>query len=141
MKARIKWIEDRTFLAESGSGHGLLLGTSIGLDGRRVAPSAMEFILMGTGGCTAWDVVHILEKGREPVEDCVAELEAERADEEPQVFTKIHIHFVVTGRGLDQAKVARAITLSAEKYCSASAMIAKTAEITHDFEVIDSSPS
>lgn len=138
MKARIKWIEDRTFLAESGSGHGLLLGTSTGLDGRRVAPSAMEFVLMGTGGCTAWDVVHILEKGRQPVEDCVAELEAERAEEEPQVFTKIHIHFIVTGRGLDPEKVARAITLSAKKYCSASAMIAKTADITHDFEVIDS---
>ena len=137
MKARIKWIEDRTFLAESGSGHGFLLGTSTGLDGRRMAASAMEFVLMGTGGCTAWDVVNILEKGRQQVEGCVAELEAERAETDPKVFTRIHIHFVVSGRGLDPAKVERAIALSADKYCSASAMIAKTAEITHDFEVIE----
>lgn len=137
MKARIKWVEDRTFVAESGSGHAVVLGTSTGLDGRRVAPSAMEYVLMGTGGCTAWDVVHILEKGREPIEGCVVELEAERADEDPQVFTKVHMHFVVTGRGLSREKVERAIGLSAEKYCSASAMIAHTAEITHDFEVIE----
>ena len=135
MKARIKWIEDRTFLAESGSGHGHLLGTSTGIDGSRLAASAMEFVLMGTGGCTAWDVVNILEKGREPVDDVVAELDAERAEEGPQVFTKIHIHFVVTGRGLNSEKVERAIALSADKYCSASAMLAKTAEITHDFEI------
>jgi len=139
MKARIKWVEDRTFLAESGSGHGHLLGTTKGEDGNRLFASAMEFLLMGTGGCTAWDVVNILEKGREPIDNVMAELEAERAEEDPQVFTKIHIHFVVTGRGVNPDKVERAIALSAEKYCSASMMMAKTATITHDFEVVDSS--
>ena len=99
--------------------------------------SAMELVLIGTGGCTAWDVVQILEKGREPIEDCVVELDAERADEDPMVFTRIHMRFIVTGRGLAPAKVERAIKLSADKYCSASAMLAKTAEITHEFEVID----
>ena len=98
----------------------------------------MELALIGTGACTAFDAVHILDRSREPIEDCVAELEAEHAQEDPQVFTRLHVHFVVTGRGLSRDKVARAIKLSAEKYCSASAMIAKTAEITHDFEVIDS---
>ena len=90
------------------------------------------------GGCTAFDVVHILEKSREPVEGCVVELESERAATDPKVFTRVHMRFVVTGRGLDPAKVERAVKLSAETYCSASAMIAKTAEITHEIEVIDS---
>lgn len=138
MKARIKWVEDRTFIAESGSGHTLAVGTTKGPDGKSLCPSPMEMVLIGTGACTAFDVVHILDRSREPIEDCVAELEAERAQEDPQVFTRLHVHFVVTGRGLNRDKVARAIKLSAEKYCSASAMIAKTAEITHDFEVIDS---
>jgi putative redox protein len=97
----------------------------------------METVLIGTGACTAFDVVHILDKGREPIEDCVVELEAERAEKDPRVFTRIHMHFVVSGRGLSRAKVGRAIELSAEKYCSASAMLAHTAEITRDFEVID----
>jgi putative redox protein len=95
----------------------------------------MELVLMGAGGCTAFDVVHILEKGRDPVTGCVAELEAERAEIEPKVFTKIHIHFIVTGKGLDTRKVERAIQLSAEKYCSATAMLGRTAAITHDFEL------
>ncbi|HXV29743.1 MAG TPA: OsmC family protein, partial [Sinorhizobium sp.] len=94
-------------------------------------------ILIGTGGCSAFDVVHILEKGREAVEDCVVEIDADRADQDPKVFTRIHMHFVVKGRGLATKKVERAIALSIEKYCSASAMLAKTAAITHDFEVID----
>jgi putative redox protein len=93
-------------------------------------------VLIGTGGCSAFDVVHILEKGREAIEDCVVELDAERAETDPKVFTRIHMHFVVTGRTLATAKVSRAIELSVEKYCSASAMIAKTAVITHDFEVV-----
>jgi putative redox protein len=101
----------------------------------------MELVLIGLGGCTAFDVVHILERGREPIEDCVVELEAERAQGDPQVFTRVHVHFIVTGRGLDPTKVERAIELSAEKYCSASAMIGKTAAITHDFEVIERSGS
>jgi putative redox protein len=98
----------------------------------------MELVLIGTGGCTAFDVVHILEKGREAVEDVAVEIEAERAEQDPRVFTRIHMHFVVKGRALAAEKVERAIRLSAEKYCSASAMLAKTATITHNFEVVDS---
>lgn len=137
MKARIKWVGDRTFLGESGSGHSIVLGTAHGPDGRSPGPSPMELVLMGTGGCSAFDVVHILEKGREPVEDCIVELDAERAGTDPKVFTRVHMHFVVRGRGLEPRKVERAIALSVEKYCSASAMIAKTATMTHDFEVVD----
>jgi putative redox protein len=139
MKARIKWVEDRTFIGESGSGHKIVLGTAHREDGRTPGPSAMELVLIGLGGCTAYDVVLILEKGREAVEDVVVEIDAERAEEPPKVFTRIHMHFVVKGRGLARAKVERAIALSAEKYCSASAMLAKTATITHDFEVVDTS--
>lgn len=137
MKARIKWVEGRTFVGESGSGHKLVLGTAHGPDGRTPGPSPMELMLIGAGGCTAVDVVHILERGREPVEDCEVSLEAERAPDDPKVFTRIHMHFIVKGRGLAHAKVERAIELSATKYCSASIMLAKTAEITHDFEVVD----
>ncbi|MET3581714.1 putative redox protein [Mesorhizobium robiniae] len=137
MKARVKWVEERTFVGESGSGHKLVLGTAFGPDGKTPGPSPMELVLLGTGGCAAYDVVHILEKGREAVEDCVVELDADRAEVDPRVFTRIHMHFIVKGRALSPDKVRRAINLSIEKYCSASAMIAKTAEITHDFEVID----
>jgi len=98
---------------------------------------AIGLVLIGMGGCSGYDVVHILEKGREPIEDVTVELEAERAQQEPKVFTRIHMHFVVKGRGLAPEKIERAIALSVEKYCSASAMIAKTATITHDFEVVD----
>jgi putative redox protein len=136
MKARIKWVEDRTFVGQSASGHQLVLGTAHG-DGAKPGPSPMELVLIGTGGCTAWDVVNILAKARQAVEDCIVELDADRAAEEPRVFTRIHMRFVVRGRGIDPAKVRRAIELSAEKYCSASAMLAKTANITHDFEVIE----
>ncbi|MDW6025815.1 OsmC family protein [Mesorhizobium sp. BAC0120] len=139
MKARIKWVEDRTFVGQSGSGHKLVFGTAHGTEGATPGPSPMELVLMGTGGCSAFDVVHILEKGRESVDDCVVELDAERAEKDPKVFTRIHMHFVVKGRGLAPGKVQRAIELSIEKYCSASAMLAKTAAITHDFEVVDTS--
>ncbi|MFD1326890.1 OsmC family protein [Mycoplana ramosa] len=137
MKARVKWVEDRTFIGQSGSGHTVVLGTASGTEGRTPGPSPMELVLIGTGGCTAFDVVHILEKGREKVEDCVIEIDADRADQEPKVFTRIHMHFIVKGRGLAANKVERAIALSLEKYCSASAMLAKTATITHDFVVED----
>ena len=130
MKARITWTEGRTFIAESSSGHAVVLGNPAG-------PSAMEMVLIGLGGCAAFDVVHILERSREPIAGCVAELDAERASQDPKVFTRIHMHFVVTGRGLNRSKVERAINLSADKYCSASAMIGKTAEITHDLEIVD----
>ena len=138
MTARIKWVEDRTFVAQSGTGHAVTVGTTKGIDGKNLSPSPMELVLMGTGACSAFDVVHILERAREPIEDCVVELEAERADEDPKVFTHLKMHFVVTGSRLSAEKVERAVKLSAEKYCSASAMVAKTAKITHDFVVIDS---
>ena len=134
MKARIKWVEDRTFIGESGTGHKIVLGTAFG---RTPGPSPMELVLIGLGACSVFDVVHILAKGREPIEDASVELDAERAQEDPKVFTRVHMHFAVKGRGLAPEKVARAIALSIEKYCSASAMIAKTATITHDFEVVD----
>ncbi|MER9682372.1 OsmC family protein [Mesorhizobium sp. M0184] len=137
MKARVKWVEERTFVGESANGHKLVLGTAFGPEGKTPGPSPMELVLIGTGGCSAYDVIHILEKGREAVEDCVVELDADRAEADPRVFTRIHMHFVVKGRALSHDKVKRAIGLSIEKYCSASAMMAKTAEITHDFEVIE----
>lgn len=137
MKARVKWVEGRTFVGESGSGHKLVLGTASGHEAHTPGPSPMELMLIGTGGCSAYDVVHILEKGREAVEDCVVELDAERAETEPKVFTRIHMHFIVKGRALSHDKVKRAIDLSIDKYCSASAMMAKTATLTHDFEVVD----
>jgi len=137
LKARIKWIEDRVFIGQSGSGHAIALAAG-GSDGRSVAPSPMELVLIGLGGCTAYDVVDILEKGRQQVEDCVIELDAERAETPPKVFTRVRIVYRVTGRGLDRAKVERAVRLSADKYCSASAMIGKTAEITHEIEVVES---
>jgi putative redox protein len=135
MKARIKWIENVSFVAESGSGHALVLdGAPEGGD-RDLGPRPMEVVLMGTGGCTAYDVMHILRKSRAPVTDCVLEIEAERAEEDPKVFTSIHFHFIVTGKGLKPAQVERAVHLSAEKYCSASIMLGKTAAISHDFEI------
>lgn len=137
MKARINWVEGRTFIGQSGSGHSYVFGRADGPDGHSLMASPMELVLLGLGGCTAFDVVQILEKGRQPIEACVAELDAERAETDPKVFTRIKIHFIVTGTGLDPAKVERAIQLSADKYCSASAMIAKTAAITHDFEIVD----
>jgi putative redox protein len=137
MKARIKWVEDRTFIGESGSGQKIVFGTAFGPEGRSPGPSPMELVLIGLGSCSGYDVVHILEKGREAIEDVTVELEAERAQQDPKVFTRIHMHFVVKGRGVAPEKVERAIALSVEKYCSASAMIAKTATITHDFEVVD----
>lgn len=137
MKARVRWVGDRTFIGESGTGHNVLFGNPVGEGGRRPGPSPMELMLIGTGGCSSFDVVHILEKGREPVEGCDVEVEAERAETDPKVFTKIHMRFTVTGRGLDRRKVERAVQLSLEKYCSASAMMAKTAEITHEITVVD----
>jgi len=135
MKARIKWIENVSFVAESGSGHALVIDGAPEGGGRDLGPRPMEVVLMGTGGCTAYDVMHILRKSRAPVTDCVLEMDAERAEEDPKVFTKIHFHFIVTGKGLKPAQVERAVHLSAEKYCSASIMLGKTASITHDFEI------
>ena len=135
MKARIKWIENVAFLGETESGHAMVMDGSPDAGGRNLGPRPMETVLIGTGACSAYDVVHILKKGREPITDCVVELQAERAPTDHKVFTSIHFHFIVTGTDLNPAKVERAVKLSAEVYCSASAMLAKTAQITHDFEI------
>lgn len=135
MKARIKWVEEAMFAGESGSGHAVVMDGPADGGGRNLGPRPMEMLLLGTGACSAYDVVHILRKGRHPITDCVCELEAERADGVPAVFTKIHMHFIVTGNGLKESVVQRAIELSAEKYCSASIMLGKTVEITHDYEI------
>jgi len=136
MEARVKWLEGRTFLGESGSGHAIVMaGSSEGKEA--VGASPMEMLLLGLGGCATFDVVLILERGRQDIRDCDVKLTAERAEEDPKVFTNIHLHFIVTGKDLHEGKVARAIELSAEKYCSASAMLSKTASITHDFEVVE----
>jgi putative redox protein len=135
MKARIKWIENVSFLGESESGHAIVMDGAPEGGGRNLGPRPMETLLIGAGGCTAYDVVHILRKSRAPVTDCAVEISAERAAEDPKVFTSIHFHFVVTGRDLKPQVVERAVELSAEKYCSASIMLGKTAKITHDFEI------
>jgi putative redox protein len=137
MKARIKWLEGVAFVAESESGHAFVMDGAPDGGGRNLGPRPMETVLMGTGGCTAYDVVHILRRSRAPISDCSVEIEAERATDDPKVFTRIHFHFVVTGKGLKPEQVERAVHLSAEKYCSASIMLAKTAAITHDFEIRD----
>ena len=135
MKARVHLTEGLTFVAESGSGHALVVDASPEVGGRNLGPRPMELVLMGTGACTAIDVMLILRKSRQAVTGCVVELDSERAKDDPKVFTKIHFHFVVTGRGLAPAQVERAIALSRDKYCSATAMLAKTAAVTSDFEV------
>jgi putative redox protein len=135
MKARIQWVEESILVAEAGSGHAVVLDGPPDAGGRNLGMRPMEMVLMGLGGCTAVDVITILKKARQNVTDCAVELEAERAAEAPKVFTKIHIRYVVTGKGLQETHVKRAIKLSAEKYCSVSAMLAKTAEITHDYEI------
>ena len=135
MKARVKLVEGITFVAESGSGHAVVMDASPEVGGRDMGARPMEMILMGAGGCSAIDVVHILRKARQDLVDCVVEVEGERAAEDPKVFTRIHMHYVVTGRGLNPAQVERAIRLSKEKYCSATIMLAKTAEVTADFEI------
>lgn len=137
MKARIKWVQDMMFVGESGSGHAVVMDGAPEAGGRNLGIRPMEMLLIGMGGCSAFDVMLILKRGRQPVTDCFVELSAERAEADPKVFTRIHARYVVTGRGLDPAKVERAISLSAEKYCSASVMLGKTAEITHDFEIVE----
>jgi len=135
MKARVKWVENAAFLAESESGHSLVMDGAADYGGRNIGPRPMELLLMGMGGCTAFDVVLILKKSRQAVVDCVVELDATRAEDDPKVFTAIHVHFIVRGNDLSEKHVARAVELSAEKYCSASIMLGKTATITHDYEI------
>ena len=137
MHARVKWVENVCFVGESETGHAIVIDGAPESGGRNLGMRPMELLLIGMGSCTAFDVVTILKKSRQDVTDCYAELEAARADEVPKVFTKILVHFVVKGRKLVPAQVERAIKLSAEKYCSASLMLGKMAEITHDFEIVE----
>jgi putative redox protein len=134
MKAKVKWIDDVSFVVETGSGHALLADGAAEAGGRNLGPRPMELVLAGTAACTAFDVVWILKKARQPISDCVVEAEAERAAEDPKVFTRIHLKYRVSGDGLNAAQVERAVKLSKEKYCSATLMLAKTAEIS--FEVL-----
>ncbi|MEY6433386.1 OsmC family protein [Thioalkalicoccus limnaeus] len=135
MKARIQWVEGTVMLAESGSGHALVLDGPPEHGGRNLGVRPMELLLIGLGGCSQFDVLHILRRARQPVTACVVDIAAERAAEDPKVFTRIHLHFVVTGRDLSARQVERAVQLSAEKYCSASIMLGATAQITHDVEI------
>ena len=135
MKVRIKWIEDVAFMGESETGHAVVMDGAPENGGRNIGMRPMEMLLIGMGGCTSFDVVTILKKSRQAVVDCGAEISAGRADEIPKVFTKIHVHFVVTGHDLNEKQVERAVSLSAEKYCSASIMLSKSVEITHDFQI------
>jgi putative redox protein len=137
MKARIKWVENVCFIGESETGHAVVLDGAPDAGGRNLGMRPMEMLLIGMGACTSFDVVTILKKARQPITDCVAEIEAARAEEVPKVFTRIHVHFVVTGKELNPIQVERAVKLSAEKYCSASIMLGKAAEITHDFEIVE----
>ena len=135
MKARITWLEDMTYVAESASGHALVIDGPPELGGHNLGPRPMELLLMGMGGCTAIDVVNILLKARQELQGCELQIDAERADSDPKVFTTIQIRFILTGKNLSAKHVERAIHLSAEKYCSASIMLGKTAQITHTFEI------
>ncbi len=139
MKARVKWVEGALMVGESPSGHALVMDGPPEHGGRNLGVRPMEMLLLGMGGCTQFDVVHILKKGRHQVTSCEVELSAERAETEPKVFTRIHVHFKVGGPGLTEKAVERAVRLSAEKYCSASIMLGATAEITHDFELVEAS--
>ncbi len=136
MKARVKWLDHMSFVGESGSGHSIVMDGAPEAGGRNLGVRPMEMLLLGLGGCSSFDVMLILQKSRQQVTSCEAEIQAERAEQDPKVFTRIHLHFIVKGKNLSPAKVERAIQLSADKYCSASIMLGKSAEITHDFEVI-----
>lgn len=137
MKARARWVEGMAFMGEAGSGHAVMMDGAPEYGGRNIGIRPMEMLLIGLAGCTGFDVVSILKKGRENVTGCEVEAEAERATEDPKVFTKIHLAYRVTGRGLSRAKAERAVTLSKEKYCSASIMLGATAEMSYTLEVID----
>ncbi|MCB9535020.1 MAG: OsmC family protein [Myxococcales bacterium] len=137
MRARVKWIEGVAWMAEADSGHGLVIDGSPAIGGRNLGPRPMELVLAGLGGCTAMDVIEILRKQRQDVTDCVIDVEAERAETVPKVFTRIQLHYTVTGRALKPAAVERAVKLSAEKYCSVSAMLQSTASIDHAWTVVE----
>jgi len=135
MKTRVKWLDNMSFVGESGSGHSVVMDGPPEFGGRDLGVRPMEMLLLGLGGCASFDVVSMLKKSKQELVDCEVEITAERAESEPKVFTKIHLHFVISGNDLSEKRVARAIELSAEKYCSASIMFGKTAEVTHDYEI------
>lgn len=139
MECTVQWLggSGMAFAARTGSGHIAVMDGAPEGGGNNLAPRPMEMVLVGTGGCTAYDVVMILKKGRQDVTGCEVNLKADRADSDPKVFTRIHFHFVVKGKGLKAETVERAIALSSEKYCSASIMLGKTAAITHDWEIVE----
>ena len=138
MKSKVKWLDNMSFVGESASGHSVVMDGPPEFGGQNLGIRPMEMLILGLGGCSSFDVMLILKKSRQKVDRCEVELDYDRADESPKVFTRIHMHFIVTGRGLDSTKVEKAISLSAEKYCSASVMLGKTAQITHDFEILES---
>ena len=135
MRATVKWLDGAAFVGESGSGHAMVIDGAPAAGGRNIGPRPMEMMLIGLGGCSAFDVVLILRKSRQAVTDCRVELEAERADTAPRVFTRIHMVFVVSGKALRESAVRRAVDLSAEKYCSATAMLRASVEITHEYRI------
>ena len=137
MKTRVKWVEGVSFVAETGSGHAVVVDGAPEAGGRNIGMRPMELLLAGTATCSAFDVVWILKKARQPITDCVVEAEAERAPVEPKVFTRIHLKYVVAGRGLDAHQVERAVKLSKEKYCSATTMMERTAEITYEVAIVE----
>lgn len=137
MKATVKWLDGMMFVGESGSGHSVVMDGAPEAGGRNHGVRPMEMLLLGLGGCSAFDVVLILKRGREPVAGCEVDISAERAESDPKVFTKIHMHYKVAGKGLSAAKVERAVALSKEKYCSASIMLGATAEITSEITVLE----
>lgn len=137
METKIKWVDGRMFVGETGSGHAVVMDGPPDHGGRNIGVRPMEMILLGVGGCSSFDVVEILQKGRHEITDCIAEVSAERVDAIPSVFSKIHLHFKVTGKNLKESAVQRAVKLSAEKYCSASIMLGKAVDITHSFEVFE----
>ncbi len=140
MQARVKWVENMAFLGQAGSGHAVLMDASAEVGGNNLGPRPLEMLLMGAGGCTSVDVMSILKKARAEVDSCEVEISAERAETEPKVFTRIHLHFIIKGHAVRSELVERAIELSATKYCSATIMLGKTAEVTHDYEVIETRP-
>ncbi|MDO8941318.1 MAG: OsmC family protein [Methylicorpusculum sp.] len=137
MEAKVKWVDGVMFVGETGSGHAIVIDGPVDHGGRNMGARPMELLLLGVGGCSSFDVVQILQKGRNDIVDCVCEVSAERVDAIPSVFSKIHLHFVISGKDLKESAVERAVKLSAEKYCSASIMLGKVVDITHDFEVIE----
>ncbi|HFC93232.1 MAG TPA: OsmC family protein [Leucothrix mucor] len=139
MKSRVKWLDNMSFVGESASGHSIVMDGPPEAGGRDLGIRPMEMLLLGLGGCSSFDVVSMLTKGRQDISNCEVEISAKRADSIPKVFTEIHLHFIIEGKHLNETKVARAINLSAEKYCSASIMLAETATITHDYAIIQTS--